>query len=259
MKPETFVLVHGAWHGGWCWAQVAARIEASGHRVCNPTLAGLSERSDELTTDTGLRDHVDEVEALIKDEGLRDVVLILHSYAGMIGRALESRCPERIAAVVYVEAVVPETGEALLDIIPPVAREKFLGSAMEDGEGWRIPPPDPAQFFIEDPAVVALLSRRLTDQPLKAFTEKSEAVGSGFISKRLYLFASDRAPQPYQNFIERFSRDDRWQVKSLTGGHEMMLTNPEGLVGELLEFVSRSDPDDVESHAAITRDPVNLI
>lgn len=236
LKPDAFVLVHGAWHGGWCWEAVARGLEASGYRVYCPTLAGLSERADVLSRSIGLKDHIDEIEGLLRDEELRDVVLVLHSYAGMIGRALEARCPERIAAVVYIEAVVPEPGEALLDIIPSVARETFLAAAEERGEGWRIPPPDPAQFSIRDPEVLELLSRRLTDQPLKAFTDKAEAASQSFGGKRLYLFASDRDPQPYRSFIERFSRDDRWQVGRLTGGHEMMLTNPEGLIEQLLDF-----------------------
>ena len=252
LKSTVFVLVHGAWHGGWCWTQVVHRLEAAVHQVYAPTLTGLSDRSGELSRATGLTRHIEDIEGLLRDEDLRDVVLVLHSYAGMIGRALESRCPERLAAVVYVEAVVPAVGEALVDLIPEAARRKILAAAEEKGEGWRIPAPDPAQFAIQDPELTEMLSRRLTDQPLKAFTDKAQAADPGFGGERLYLYATDRQPQPYQSFIDRFSADDKWQVKGLTGGHEMMLTNPEGLVDHLLEFAT--DTKDEEQAMRLEQD-----
>ncbi|WP_282607517.1 alpha/beta fold hydrolase [Pelagibius sp. Alg239-R121] len=236
LPAQDFVLVHGAWHGGWCWSEVVNALESAGHRAFAPTLSGLGAGAEDLTRATGLADHVADIEGLLRDEDLRDVVLVLHSYGGMIGRVLEGRCAARLAGVVYIEAVVPEDGEALLDLIPALARDNFLSAARERGEGWRIPPPDPAQFAIRDRNTIDYLSRRLTDQPLKAFTDKVTLEASGFAGPKLYLYASDRQPQPYQIFVDRFFDDDAWCVTALTGGHEMMLTNPDGLVETLLQF-----------------------
>ncbi len=249
---HTFVLVHGAWHGGWCWTEVARILEAEGCRVLAPTLTGMGERAGDLTRTTGLSDHIADIESLLIGEELRNVVLVLHSYAGMIGRAIEDRCPERLTAVVYIEAVVPQDGQALLELIPPAARERFLAAAKEGGDGWRIPPPDPVQLGIGDPEMAETLSRRFTDQPFKAFTDEVRLSTSRFAGPRMYLYASDRQPQPYQSFIERFRTDEAWRVKALQGGHEMMITNAGGLAGCLLEFTN--DLDNEEPVMRLERD-----
>lgn len=112
IRPTNFVLVHGAWHGAWCWRRVTDRLQAAGHRVHAVTLTGVGERSHLLSRDITLETHITDVLQAIAFEEMDDVVLAVHSYAGMIGTAVADRIGDRLRHLVYVDAVVPRPGEA---------------------------------------------------------------------------------------------------------------------------------------------------
>src|ERR1700759_2182793 len=138
--PKTFVLVHGAWHGGWCWRRVADLLEARGHRVFTPTLTGLGERSHLMSADINLDTHITDVVNVLKWEDLRDVVLVAHSYGGWpVSGAIEQML-DRIASVVYLDAFVPEDGQKSLDTASEFSRKAFL-DAIAKGEISRAGPP----------------------------------------------------------------------------------------------------------------------
>src|SRR3954452_4236427 len=109
----TFVLVHGAWHGGWCWKRLTPLLRAAGHEVVVPTLTGLGERSHLLTPEVGLDTHIRDITAVLKYEDLHNVVLIGHSYGGMVIAGVAEEVPERIAQLVYLDAFLPDNGKAL--------------------------------------------------------------------------------------------------------------------------------------------------
>ena len=113
-----YVLIHGAWHGSWCWARVRRLLAAGAHRVFTPTLTGVGERSHLLSRDVGLDTHVADVANLMIWENLRDVVLVGHSYGGVVARHVADRMPDRIRSLVYLDAFVPENGKALFDYLP---------------------------------------------------------------------------------------------------------------------------------------------
>jgi pimeloyl-ACP methyl ester carboxylesterase len=127
--PTTFVLVHGAWHGGWCWKKVTPLLRAAGHEVFAPTLTGLGERSHLLTRDVGLDTHITDIEQVLEYEDLRNVVLVGHSYAGMVITGVGDRAADRIGQLVYVDAFLPEHGKALTDYslraFPPITDESW--------------------------------------------------------------------------------------------------------------------------------------
>ena len=112
-----YVLVHGAWHGGWCWERL--REQLPGARVYTPTLTGLGERADLLSPAVSLRNHIDDVVQVLEGEDLRDVVLVGHSYAGMVVTGVAARVPDRLARLVYLDAVVPKDGQSLFDCSGP--------------------------------------------------------------------------------------------------------------------------------------------
>lgn len=141
----NFVLVHGAWHGGWCWRRVVDALHARGHRAHAVTLTGLGERAHLLSSLITLETHIEDVANAIEAEEFGDVVLAVHSYAGMIGTAIADRMPQRLKHLVYVDAVVPRPGESWSSTHASATREARLAAAQASPE-FALPAPDPAVF-----------------------------------------------------------------------------------------------------------------
>ena len=137
---STFVLVHGAWHGGWCWGRVRPLLQERGHDVFAPTLTGLSDRSHLLSPSVGLGTHVEDIVRLIEAENLYDVILVGHSYAGLVISSVASRIPHRVARRVHLDAFVPRNGEAAIDLLPETIAHHYRESVEGPGFGWLIPP-----------------------------------------------------------------------------------------------------------------------
>src|SRR6478736_3621992 len=133
----TFVLVHGAWRGSWCWKRVRNALQTRGHDVFTPTLTGIGERSHLLTPQVNLDTHIDDVVNLIKWEELSDVVLCGHSYGGCVISGVVDRIPERIRAVVYLDAFILENGQSLHDTLPAAQRDLQLDLTRRLGDGWK--------------------------------------------------------------------------------------------------------------------------
>ena len=159
----NFVLVHGAWHGAWCWRRVTDRLNAQGHRVHAVTLTGVGERAHLLTPEIHLSTHIQDVVAVIETEELQDVILAVHSYAGMVGTGVADLMPERLRHLVYVDAMVPKPGEAWNATHTRAVREGRL-SAAQSSPSFSFPAPGPELFGLsgEDAAWVA---RRQTPHP----------------------------------------------------------------------------------------------
>ena len=143
----TFVIVHGAFGGGWEWREVAALLRARGHDVFTPSLTGFGERVHLATPETGLETHIQDILNLLRYEDLHQVVLACQSYGGMVVTGVADRMPERLAHLVYLNALVPEDGQSVFDLLPPAIRQRFEEAAQTAGEGWRIPAPP----FEDDP------------------------------------------------------------------------------------------------------------
>lgn len=141
----NFVLVHGAWHGGWCWRRVVDALHGAGHRAHAVTLTGLGERAHLLSSLITLETHIEDVANAIEAEEFGDVVLAVHSYAGMIGTAIADRMPQRLKHLVYVDAVVPKQGESWSSTHASATREARLAAAQASPD-HSFPPPDPAVF-----------------------------------------------------------------------------------------------------------------
>src|SRR3569832_311634 len=143
----NFVLVHGAWHGGWCWKRVSLLLRALGHEVFTPTLTGLGERQHLMSPEVGLDTHIKDVLGVLEYEDLREVILVGHSYAGMVIACAAEKAAERIAHLVYLDAFVPADGKSLADYQPPEILQLFQESSQKDGEGFRLPCVIPAEAF----------------------------------------------------------------------------------------------------------------
>ena len=161
----TFLLVHGAWHSGRAWARVTPLLESAGHRVLAPSLTGYGEKAHLLSPEVGLDTHVDDLVTLIEEQDLTDVILVGHSYAGLVISSVANQVPDRIAHPVYLDAMVPKDGETAIDVMP------VTQAMIDQADSWRIPPlperPPPFGLFgVTDPADIAWLREMLSDQPV---------------------------------------------------------------------------------------------
>ncbi|MDH2412553.1 alpha/beta fold hydrolase [Nocardioides sp. CER19] len=230
----TFVLVHGAWHGGWCWDRVAPLLRAAGHEVHAPTLTGLSERAHLLSPTVGLDTHVEDVVRLIDVLGLQDVVLVGHSYAGQIVTAVADRRPDAIAKRIYLDAFVGEDGETAVSLQPETVAHHWSESAAGPGFGWLVPVRKLEVLGVTDPVDVEWLTPRLTPHPWKTYTDPLRLSG-----------AVDRVPAAFIECVDWMrvfqSQADRarakgWPVTDLATGHEAMVTAPKELAEALCAF-----------------------
>ena len=222
----TFVLVHGAWHGSWCWKRVRSALQAAGHDVFTPTLTGVGERSHLSSREVNLHTHVDDVLNLLEREELSDVVLCGHSYAGCVVKGVAARAPERIRTLVYLDAFVPEAGESLHDRLPPDQRQMQLDLMASVGDGWRVPP-IPAEVFNVNVQDRAWVDRQCTPQPIATFQQGVAAVDFDPTRTR-YLLATDWGGSPFAQFHER-GRTLGWATATIDCGHDVMLDRPEEL------------------------------
>ena len=232
----NFVLVHGAWHGGWCWRHVAAQLRAAGHTVYTPTMTGLGERAHLLRADTGLSTCIDDIGAVILNEELDDVVLVGHSFAGPVITGVADRMPERLRQLVYLDAIVVGHGQSALSLFSEeVQRERRRTT---DVEGLRMAIPDPAKFGVTDPMQVAWLHRRLTPHPLNADTEPLQLrhpPGNGV--RKTYIAVTDPWYPPLEELRARLREQPDWEWRELATGHDAMVTAPVALADLLCECV----------------------
>ena len=164
------MLVHGAWHGGWCWGKVAAILRGRGHTVLTPTQTGLGERSHLLSKSITLDTFVDDIVNVLKFEELKDVILVGHSFGGNAISGTADRMPDRIRQLVYLDAAMLENGQSVFSLLPPDVVAARTKAAQDSSGGLSIPPPPAAAFGLSDPAQQAWLTARLTPHPFGTFT-----------------------------------------------------------------------------------------
>jgi len=232
-NPTTFVLIHGAWSGGWCYARVAALLRARGHTVFTPTLTGQGERAHLLSGAINLSTHIEDVLGVFRFERLSDVVLAGHSYGGMVITGVADRIAEKIKALAYLDAFVPEDGQSLFDINIPANTQRFLQGAGTLG-GLAVPAPSAAYFGVNT-ADAATVDELATPFPLGCFTEKLKLSGAyRSVAKRLYVHGTVLPREsPFRPFYER-AQGEGWSAHTLACGHHVMLDAPER-TAELLE------------------------
>lgn len=161
----AFVLVHGSFHGGWCWQKVARFLRQSGHEVYTPTLTGLGERSHLATPQSGLELHIQDIINVIEYEDLYDAVLVGHSYAGLVNTSVAEHIPQRLARLIYLDAIIPHDGQSAFNVIPGM-EEQWAQMATSQSNGWLVPPMSPRAMGITNPADAAWVESRLTPMPL---------------------------------------------------------------------------------------------
>jgi len=230
---SDFVLVHGAWHGAWCWQRIVAPLWAAGHRAFAVTLTGSGERAHLLAPTITLQTHIADVANLIEAEELHDAILVGHSYAGVLITGVADRLAHRLAHLVYVDAVVPQPGESWSSSHSDETRAQRRKAIAETGT---IPAPDPAVFGLVD-ADRAWVARHQTPHP------------GGVYDEALYFDATRLAALP-KTFIDctdpalatiavsrsRVRSEPGWRVVEIATGHDAMVSAPGLLLEQLLQL-----------------------
>jgi len=235
---STYVLVHGAWHGSWCWKRVRKALQAQGHDVFTPTLTGIGERSHLLSPEVNLETHICDIVNLIRWEELSNVVLCGHSYGGAVVSGAADRVPEKIAALIYLDAFVLDDGESVHGYLPPEHREGQLEGARLEGEGWKVPP-IPAATFNVNANDAAWVDRQSTMHPLAAFQQPLRLNGGITGVKNVtYILASGYEASPFMPSYER-AKARGWRTADIACGHDAMLDMPEELTAILLNAPPR--------------------
>lgn len=238
--PPPIVLVHGAWGGAWIWRRVLAPLREAGHEVHALTLTGDGERAHLRRPDISLHTHIDDVLGLVEAEELTGLVLVGHSYGGMVitgaAAALNSRGgAQRVRSLVYVDAMVPLPGEGWGDAhAPEIVAARRAAAAAHDNA---LPPPDPANGFALSDTDADWLRRRHVPHPFGMYRVPLHFDGALVEAlPRLFIDCHQPAYPTIDAMRQRVRQQPGWQVVEMATGHFPMLTQPEALVRHLLAF-----------------------
>ena len=213
----TFVLVHGSWAGSVVWRELAPRLRKAGHDVYAPTLTGIGARKHLLNRKIDLDTHIQDVIGVIEDADLSDILLVGHSYGGMVITGVADR--------------VPEPGQSLFNVLPP---DRHLTTV--PGEDWLVAPLTPASFGLKRPEVIALWEDKSGPHPLATLTQPVQLTGGiGRIKQKMYILATD--PARFTQFYDKLKNDPGWTVHVLPCTHFIQLEMPDELTAILLKAI----------------------
>jgi pimeloyl-ACP methyl ester carboxylesterase len=237
----TFVLVPGGAHGGWCYQRVARRLQAAGHIVYAVTLTGVGERSHLVSPEIDLNTHIQDVVNVLEYEDLRDVILLGHSYGGMVITGIADKAIDRVGKLVYLDAANPKNHESLFDVTPMIEGARQLGAVVNDTEVVLVPAPGVTEFLygVTDPEDVAWMDARLTGHPWKCFTTKLDLQNEDklwAIPQFHIVCSSTVATRDPQMIADAKAAGRFWEIDT---GHDLMITEPD-FVADALKQVAEA-------------------
>ena len=229
----NFLLIHGAWHGGWCWDAVAEKLRSMGANVAAPTLKGLSERAGELDDTLDLNTHINEVTDMLHD--MQNVTLVGHSYAGALVLGAYDKLPDVVSNLILLDAVVPEIGKTLFDIVPEKSAQNRRAEAAASPGGLTFKPLSTKRLGLL-PEHEEIIAGRLSGQPVRTYEtiyQLDNPMGAGV--PVTYIACTDPVFLP---LIEHRARAEAkgWPVVELATGHDAMISDPSGTARLLMEL-----------------------
>ena len=232
----TFVVAHGAWSAGWAWKKMYPLMRALGHTLVTPTYTGIGERAHLAHAGIDLSTHITDILNVLEYEDLRDIILIGHSYGGMVATGVADRAVERIRHLVYLDAFAPRHGDSLLALTPDENRSRVLEGVRTQGDGWRIPanplPPD------THPDDVAWSMARRVMQPLKTWEQPITLTGAVDTLPKTYLYCQKFGPgDVFRQFADRARSEAGWTYFEMDASHNPHITVPNQLAA-LLDGIS---------------------
>lgn len=225
----TFVVAHGAWASSWAWKKMRPLMRAAGHDLYVPAYTGLGERAHAAAPAVTLDTHMADVLGVIEMEDLRDVVLVGHSYGGMVATGVAAAAGDRIRHLVYLDAFVPRPGQSLLDLQTPEHRARVIEAAGAAGKGWRVPPQAPPTDT--SPEDLAWMLPRRVPQPLLTFTTPLSNDTVPYAGPRTYILCTRVGPaDTFRQFADRARKEAGWGYLELDASHNPHITMPEPLM-----------------------------
>jgi pimeloyl-ACP methyl ester carboxylesterase len=233
---HAFVLVHGAWHGGWCWRRVADRLQSGGHAVFTPTLTGLGERSHLMRAGIDLKTHITDVVNVMKWEQLTDVVLCGHSYGGFVISGVAEQMAPAICSIVFLDAFVPKNGEAARDLTGPAVQDGIRAALQRGDIGM---PARSAEAFGVNAADRAWVDSLCVAQPIATFTDQIALTGArDRVARKAYIRAKSYANPGFDRAYGALRFEPSWRTYEVSCGHDVMVDQPERLTEILLEVAA---------------------
>ena len=221
-----YVVCHGAWSGGWSWRAVRRRLAAAGHEVFTPSYTGLGERAHLLSRMVGLGTHIQDIASLIEFEDLSDVILVGHSYGGMVATGVGDRLPGRIRRLVYLDAIVPGDGQSLRDLASAAPVTPTV-------DGWLVPPMAPPPDTPQQE--LAWGGPRHRHQPVACFSEPIRLANERPRFPRSYVHCTVKQGEDiFRQFADRFRDDPDWDFHAMATGHSPNMSDPDTLADLLL-------------------------
>jgi pimeloyl-ACP methyl ester carboxylesterase len=236
----SFVLVHGGGHGGWCYQRVARLLRSAGHDAYAPTLTGLGERSHLVGPEVDLDLHVTDVVELLHYEGLRDAIVVGHSYGGMVITGVADRAAERVGKLVYLDAANPVNGQSLVDVAGPIILAvRPLGRIVDGVELVLWPGTDPLGFYgVTDPDDIAWMQDKLTPHPWKCFEQRLRLSNEDALRAipQYHIVCASTLATRNPELMERARAEGRlWVIDT---GHDLMITEPGKVTEALIEVAA---------------------
>ena len=240
----TYVLVHGGAHGGWCYQRVAGILRSAGHDVYTPTMTGLGERAHLVSADVDLDLHISDIAAVLHYEDLRDVILVGHSYGGMVITGVADRATGRIGRLVFLDSATPVNGQSLLDVAGPIIEAVRPDGKVIDGvETVLLPSPDAALLYgVTDPDDMAWMAERLTGHPWNCFEQPLELTNEAAMLAipRYHIVCTSTLASRDPELVANARAEGRlWDIDT---GHDLMITEPEAVADRLLRVASDQAP-----------------
>lgn len=235
-KPPVYVLVHGAWHGGWCWQGVSRELRANGGIVYTPTLSGQGEHKNILSPAINLETHIADIVNLIEMEDLHDVILVGHSYAGAVIAGVADRIPQRLSKLVFLDALLIESGQSTMSVQPKAVQEVMKKSGEKDG-GLTIPAWSADVFGITSPADINWVNARLTGHPFRTFTQPlvlKHPYGNHL--PLIYISCTVNQLPAIVPYAQKVKNNKDWKYYELETGHDAMVTEPQKTAALLESF-----------------------
>lgn len=237
-RRAPIVLVHGAWHGGWCWSRVKPRLAAAGHPVSSPTLTGLGERRHLISRSVVLDTHIQDVVQHIENEELNDVVLVGHSYGGFVVTGAVELLGARVSHLILLDAFFPLDGETVNTYAGEQATIERNAKAVLD-PNWNIPPLGAAAFGVTDKADAAWVDGRTSAQPFGTYAQPIRLPkGVGHLARRSYISCDDPGVAFFEATRNRIKADPSWHFAGLKAPHDAMVTHPQLLSDTLLQLIA---------------------
>lgn len=232
---NNVVLIHGAWHGGWCWQYVASILRDKGFNVLTPTLSGLGDRSAELSTAITLDTHIEDACAAIESSGLERFILVGHSYGGMVVTGVADRMKSRIEHVVYLDAAVPTDGQSMITVGPSKTEDEIAAIrqgllALSQDDGLSMQPLPPEAFGIPgDHPKRDWVAENLTPHPFRTWTTPIALENGGASGlKKTYAHCTSPVltPSSFPYFANQARNHPEWRLREIATGHDAMVTAP---------------------------------